>query len=79
MSKIRAIIDIIDFFVPLEVLTSVFLVFVGELIFEAVVGAVALPALVGIYLLGILLTSALRYLSADEDEISELEDDLDDL
>lgn len=77
--KLRSLIRVIDFFVPLEVLTSVFLIFVGELIFEKVVGSVSLPTLFGIYLTGIALTSALRYLSADEDEIDDLENDFDDL
>jgi hypothetical protein len=79
MSRIDAIIDIIDFFVPLEVVTSVLLVFVAELIFEAVIGAVALPILVLIYLVGILVTSGLRYMSADESEVEDLMDDIDDL
>lgn len=78
-SRFRALLDVLDFFVPLEVLTSVFLVFVGEMIFEEVVGEVSLVILLVIYLSGIVLTSALRYLTANEDELDDLEDDLDDL
>jgi len=79
MSRFRAVLDILDFFVPLEVLTSVFLVFVGEMIFEQVVGEVGLTSLLLIYLGGIVLTSVLRYLTADEEEREELGDDIDDL
>lgn len=79
MSRLRAILDIVDFFVPLEVLTSVFLVFVGEMIFERVVGEVGLVTLLLIYLSGIVLTSVLRYLTADDEEREELEDDIEDL
>lgn len=78
-SRLRALLDILDFFVPLEVLTSVFLVFVGEMVFEQIVGTASLESLLLIYLLGIVLTSTLRYLTADEDERAELDEDLDDL
>lgn len=79
MSRLRALLDILDFFVPLEVLTSVFLVFVGEMIFEMVVGEVSLMILLVIYLVGIALTSVLRYLSADDEEMADLVADIDDL
>ena len=79
MSRLRALLDILDFFVPLEVLTSVFLVFVGEMIFERVVGEVGVMTLLLIYIGGVALTSVLRYLSADSEEREDLADDIDDL
>jgi len=79
MSRLRALLDILDFFVPLEVLTSVFLVFVGEMIFERVIGEVGVMTLLLIYIGGIALTSVLRYLSADSEEREYLADDIDDL
>jgi len=79
MSRLRALLDILDFFVPLEVLTSVFLVFVGEMIFERVIGEVGVMTLLLIYIGGIALTSVLRYLSADSEEREDLADDIDDL
>lgn len=78
-SRLRALLDILDFFVPLEVVTSIFLIFVGEMIFERIIGEVSVTTLVMIYLAGIFVTSILRYLSADEEEREDLTDDIDDL
>lgn len=75
----RALVRILDFFIPLEVLSSVLMVFVAENILDSLVGSIGLYGWLTIYLVGVLVVSGLRYVSADDDELDELEDDLEDL
>lgn len=75
----RALVRILDFFIPLEVLSSVLMVFVAENILDSLVGPIGLYGWLTIYLVGVLVVSGLRYVSADDDELDELEDDLEDL
>lgn len=79
MSKLNGLFGVIDFFVPLEVLSSVFLVFVAENILEQVVGDLGLYGWLAVYGIGLAVVSVMRYVGADEDERAELSDDFDQL
>lgn len=81
---LRALLRVIDFFIPVDVLSAVLLVFamenVLEYYFTIYVGESATgQAWLVVYVLGLLLVAALNVLSADAEEIDELEDDVDDL
>ena len=83
MGKLGSLAGIIDFFVPAEVLSAVVLVFTMENILDHAFATFipedfAALGWVAIYLLGTLLVSGLNYASADEKELDDLSDDLED-
>lgn len=80
----RAFLRVIDFFVPMEVLSAVFLIFALENVIDIVVSihlpeASPLGVWVAIYLIGVLVMGLANYYSADEEELEELGDDLEEL
>ena len=84
MKKINSLAGILDFFIPAEVLSAVLLVFTMENIlnyaflnyipaeFEAV-------GWMAVYLIGIASVSILNYVTADEEELEDLDEDFDQL
>lgn len=78
--NIRAILGVLDFFIPVDVVLAVMLVFAMENIVETLIGGnPGLAVWVALYVLGILVLSASNYLSADEEELEDLNEDLEDL
>lgn len=80
----RALLAVIDFFIPAEVLSAVLLVFTMENILDHAFEAFIPSGFQGIgwvavYILGILAISGMNYITADDDELSELTDDIKDL
>lgn len=82
LSKIRALFGIVDFFIPIDLLTtvlsSVLLVFALENVLDTIIGDASLTVWLIVSISGVAVLAVVRLLSADEDEIDELEDDLDD-
>ena len=80
LDKLDAFIEIVDFFIPFEVLSGIGLVFAAENIVEAWLMSGSIPMVwVYIYLVFITLIGVGRYFSADDDELDELSDDFDEL
>lgn len=81
---LQAVLRVIDFFFPLEVISAVLLIFAMENVLDYYIqlylgdGATGLAWLV-VYLVGVTLVSLLNYIQADEAERNELEDDWDDI
>lgn len=84
MDKLRSLAGVFDFFVPAEVLSSVLLVFAMENVLDHIFSSyipdsVATVGWIAVYVLGVLTVSGLNYATADEEELEDLGDDLDDL
>jgi hypothetical protein len=82
--RLNAVLGILDFFIPASVLSSVLLVFTMENILDHLF-QVYVPENAGalgwvlVYILGITAISAMNYATADEEELEDLSDDLEDL
>lgn len=84
MGRIDAVAGIVDFFIPAEVISSVLLVFTMENILnyafsQFVPGNAEIAGWLTVYLLGIGAVGLFNYITADEDELEDLENDFDDL
>lgn len=77
--KIRALFQVIDFFLPTDVLLAVFMVFALENIVAQIVGDVGVVVWLALYVVGTAILGLTRYLSADEEEMEDLQEDFDDL
>lgn len=75
----RALFRIVDFFLPIEVLSSVLLIFAMENALASALGPVGPVGWLLVYGLGILVLFALQYASADDDELDDLAEDIRDL
>jgi hypothetical protein len=83
VGKLRSLAGIFDFFVPAEVLSSVLLVFTMENILDHAFSAYVpsefeTAGWIAVYLLGAAAISGLNYATADDEELEDLSDDLDD-
>jgi hypothetical protein len=83
-SKLNALLGIIGFFIPAEVLSAVLLVFAMENVldelFQAYVPEAAGASVwIALYVVGICAISLMNYLSATDEELEDLSDDFDDL
>ena len=83
MSKLRALAGILNFFIPAEVLSAVLLVFTMENVLDFLFSEFVPKSLQGagwilIYLIGVVFISALNYTTANDEEIEDFNDDLDD-
>jgi hypothetical protein len=83
VDRLRSLAGILDFFIPAEVLSAVLLVFTMENILdhafaEFVPASFEAAGWVAVYLLGVLAISGLNYATANEEELEDLSDDLDD-
>lgn len=84
LDRIRKLLHVLDFLVPMEVLLALFVVFSMENVLDYVVGRFAPESYVPeIWLFIALITSVLfglaRYATASDEEVEELEDELDDI
>lgn len=84
VDKLRSLAGIFDFFIPAEVLSSVLLVFTMENVLDHAFSAYVPSDLetagwIAVYLIGAGVISGLNYATADEEELEDLNDDLDDL
>jgi hypothetical protein len=81
--RLSGLAAVLDFFLPMEVLSSVLLIFAMENVLETAVsetiGSGGGAVWVVIYILGLSSVAALNYVGADEDERDDLHDDLDDV
>jgi hypothetical protein len=82
--RLRAALGILDFFIPAQVLSSVLLVFTMENILDHlfrmyVPDKAGAAGWVMVYIIGVAAISAMNYATADEDELEDLSDDIDDL
>ena len=77
----RAIIRVVDFFVPMDVFTAVFVVFALENVADYYFSLYVPDGLSGPMWLGIAVVALalLNLASADEEEMDELEEDLEDI
>lgn len=76
----QAILGILDFIIPFEVVAAVGLVFAAENIVESYVTTGEIPIVwLQVYVVVILIVAGARYLAADDDEIEDLEDDIDEI
>lgn len=79
----QAIIRVLDFFVPVDVLSAVLLVFAMENVLESYVTTYVDQTSglfwLGVYICGLLLVALLNYVSADDHERAELGADVDDV
>lgn len=75
--RLRALLRALDFFVPMDVLLAVFMVFALENIVDALVGDVGLHVWIVLYMVGVVMLGVAHYFSADEDERDEFEEDVD--
>lgn len=82
MKRLSSLAGILDFFIPAEVLSAVLLVFTMENVLNYAFSAY-IPSefevfgWVTVYVLGVLVVSALNYATADEEELDDLSDDFD--
>lgn len=75
---VGAFVDILNFFVPFEVVSGVGLIFAMENIVEAWLETGQVPVIwIYVYIVFALGIGVVRYYTADESELDELEDDLD--
>lgn len=84
MRFLRQIATVVDFFIPQDVLISILLVFAMEnvvdtLISQFVPDGWTLVTYGAIYILTIALLGASRFLSADTEDLAELEDSVNEL
>lgn len=78
--RVKGVLGIIDFIIPFEVITAVGLVFAAENIVESYLETGQIPLIwLEVYAVIVLLMAAGRILTANEEEIDELEDDYEDL
>jgi hypothetical protein len=81
--RLSSLAGILNFFIPAEVLSAVLLVFTMENLLDQTF-SMFIPSeyeafgWVTVYVVGIIAVSALNYVTADEDELDDLSDDLDD-
>lgn len=83
-SRFDALTDILNFFIPAEVLSAVLLVFTMENVLDHLFTSLVPSGAGGatwvvVYVLSVIAISGLNYATADEEEREELGDDLDDL
>lgn len=84
MRKLSSLAGILDFFIPAEVLSAVLLVFTMENVLDYVFSTYIHESMHGvgwisIYLIGIISISVLNFVTADEEERDDLEDDIENL
>jgi len=78
--KLDAVLEILDFFIPFEVLSGVGLVFAAENIADAYITTGTVPMVwIKVYVVFIVFIGIGRYASASSDEREELSDELDEL
>jgi hypothetical protein len=83
VDKLRSLASILDFFIPAEVMSAVLLVFTMEKILDAAFSAL-IPddfqavGWIAVYIIGITAVSGLNYATANEEELEDLSDDLED-
>jgi archaellum biogenesis protein FlaJ (TadC family) len=81
--RLSGLAAVVDFFIPMEVLSSVLLIFAMENVLNTAVAATVGDGngmvWVLVYIAGLSAVSALNYVSADDDELEEFHDDLDDV
>lgn len=76
----QAILGIVDFIIPFEVVSALGLVFTAENILEAYVTTGEIPMVwVWLYLVFVVAIGIVRLATANEEEIDVLEDDLEEL
>lgn len=76
---LRTLLRIFNFFVPIDVLSGVFLVFALENAMAAALGPIGIGGWIVVYFVGLVLVVVFQYYSADGEEMDEFEDALDDL
>lgn len=77
---LEAILGILDFIIPFEVVAAVGLVFAAENIVEAYIATGKVPIVwVQVYAVVVIVLAIVRYLSANEEELEDLEDDIDEI
>jgi hypothetical protein len=82
--RLKAALGVLDFFIPADVLSSVLLVFTMENVLDHLF-QIYVPDKVGVlgwvlvYIIGITAISLMNYATADEEEMEDLRDDLEDL
>jgi hypothetical protein len=76
--NLRAILRVIDHFVPLDVLTSVLVVFSLENLIDSYVSSLSVSSEIWI-LMAVFGLVVLNLASMDEEEMDELEDDFEDI
>lgn len=82
--NLRALLRVIDFFIPIEVLSAVLMVFALENVIDYYFTLYVPEHLMGrawlaVYIVGLLIIAGLNLAAADEDELDELEEDVIDL
>lgn len=78
--NLQAVLGILDFIIPFEVVAAVGLVFAAENIVDSFVTTGEIPIVwVQVYIIVIIIIAGVRYLTADENEIEDLEDDIDEI
>lgn len=77
---LEAVAGIVNFIIPVDVVLAIGIVFALENVVESYVtsGTIAMEW-VWIYLAGVVVLGVIRLVTADEEEMDELEDDLDEL
>lgn len=84
MDRLNSLAGILDFFIPAEVLSSVLLVFAMENILDHSF-SIFIPSnletvgWIAVYTIGVLAISILNYITAEKDELEDLNDDLDNI
>lgn len=82
--RLKSLLGILDFFIPADVLSSVLLVFTMENVLDHLFQAYV-PEKAGalgwvvVYIAGIAAISAMNYATADEEEMEDLREDIEDL
>lgn len=78
--ELEAVAGIVNFIIPVDVVLAIGIVFALENVVEAYVTSGTVPMeWVWIYLAGVIVLGVIRFVTADEEEMDELEDDLDEL
>ena len=78
--ELEAVAGIVNFIIPADVVLAIGIVFALENVVEAYVTSGTVPMeWVWIYLAGVVVLGVIRFVTADEEEMDELEDDLDEL
>jgi len=78
--NLKAIAGVLNFFIPFEVVSGIGLVFAMENVVDAWLTTGTVPMIwVYVYIVFALGIGLVTYLSADEEELEELSDDLDEI
>lgn len=77
---VEAIVGVVDFFIPFEVVSGVGLIFAMENILESWLSTGHVPMVwIQVYIVFAVGIGAIRYLSADDEDLEDLADDVDEI